>query len=119
MSTERKPKRRRYNRSGYYWEKKNETGDWIKDDKVEPRRLSRHDFIKSWVEHVVEDKELYLFCKRYSWSRQKAQMTKNATNEWLKSVGIKQQLPDLRLGSVLRNGGASLEEIKKLLAALA
>ena len=114
----KKFKRRRYNRSGYYWEKQNENGTWVKDENARPRRLSRHDFIKAWVEHVVEDKELYLFCKRYSWSRQKAQMNKNATNTWLKDKGIEQQLPDLRLGSVLRNGGASLEEIKKLLAAL-
>ena len=118
MSTEKKHKRRRYNRSGYYWEKQNESGKWIRDETVKKRRLSRHDFIRAWVEHAVEGKELYQFCKRYSWSRQKAQMNKNSTNKWLEQNGIKAQLPDLKIGSVLRNGNATLDEIKKLLAAL-
>ena len=116
MSIKVVTKRRRYNRSGYYWEKQNDKGVWVRDESAKPRRLSRFNFVKAWLKCAAEGKELHHFTKRYSWSRQKAQMQKNATNKWLSKHNIKAQLPDLEIGSVLRNGNADLNDFKELFA---
>ena len=116
MSVKVITKRRRYNRSFYYWEKQDKNGAWVRDEDAKPRRLSRYNFCVAWLKHVKQGKELHHFTRRYSWSRQKAQMYKNATNKWLEEQGIKAQLPALPIGSVLRKGNADLSEFEDLFA---